>query len=148
MRRQEDVLLAHVKLCTLYGRTETYRQLIFKAVYKSSSTARRGCRNRVRTAHRGAFEERQFKALEDAIVKLFAFYEQERAGVPNEPNVLTQVAGKHDHSNRKVEPRFYKPFIESLIDCVCGPMAQTELIFDPQCRDDSDAGRGFEASGT
>ena len=48
------------------------------------------------------------------------------------------MAGAHDHSNRKVEPHFYKPFIESLIECVCGPLAQTELIFDPQCRDDSD----------
>ena len=139
VRRQEDVSLAHVR--ESYARCMDVQKhtgnSFFKAVYKKFFD-RMKVAETVFGRRIEEFEERQFKALENAIVGLFAFYEQERAGVPNEPNVLTQVAGAHDHSNRKVEPYFYKPFIESLIECVCGPLAQTELIFDPQCRDDSD----------
>src|ERR1700712_4285078 len=81
---------------------------------------------------------RQYEILENALVMLFAFYEQERAGEPNEPNVLSQVARNHDRGHRKIGMDFYAPFSEALIETACGVVSDggAAVAFDPKCRGD------------
>jgi len=86
VRRQEDVTLAHVR--ESYARCMDVQKhtgnSFFKAVYKKFFD-RMKVAETVFGRRIEEFEERQFKALENAIVGLFAFYEQERAGVPTSP---------------------------------------------------------------
>lgn len=133
VRRQEDVLLARVR--------ESYAHCLkerapngagfFESVYDNFFARRNDAR-----ALFASFDERQYKILQNALVGLFAFYEQERAGEPSEPNVLTQVAQMHDRQHKKVAMDFYAPFSEALVDTACGSADDPKAAFDPRCRDD------------
>lgn len=63
--------------------------------------------------------ERQHKLLRHAIGLLLSF-----PGEPeSEPTILTRLAERHSRGDLNVDPSFYPPFLESLIDTVrrCDP---------------------------
>lgn len=133
VRRQEDVALARVR--------ESYNRCLaeqaasgkgfFEAVYREFFARRPDAQAMFQNL--GA---RQYEILQSAVIGLFAFYEQERAGEPNEPNVLSQVAQHHDRSHQKIGMDFYAPFSEALVDTACGTVADPVAAFDPKCRGD------------
>lgn len=59
---------------------------------------------------------KQHKLLRHAIGLLLA-YPGEREG---EPNILSRLAERHSRRDLAIEPSFYGPFLESLIDTVRG----------------------------
>ncbi len=106
-------------------------------------------RNYFEAVYRGFFEREpsaqskftrlgapQYEILETALVRLFAFYEQERGDEPNEPNVLSQMATAHDRRHRDIGTHFYAPFRDALVDAACGG-AEPATAFDPRCRFDA-----------
>lgn len=134
VRRQEDVMLARVR--------ESFNRCL--------AEQQAAGRNFFEASYRLFFERRkdaeplfkqmgpaQYENLQNAVVGLFAFYEQERVREPNEPNVLTQVAQRHDRGHLKIGLDFYAPFTESLIDTACGLQDAPHLAFDPRCRADA-----------
>lgn len=133
VRSQEDVALARVRdsyARCLAEQTATGRSF-FEAIYKTFFTRRPDAEP--------LFEnmgQRQYEVLENAIVSLFAFYSQERVRTPNEPNVLTQTAQKHDRHHRRIGLDFYQPFVESIIDTACGTANSEARVFDARCRGD------------
>ena len=130
VRRQEDVILARVRESythCLEAQAASGRSF-FESVYKRFFAQRSDARELF-----GELGERQYKILENAVVTLFAFYEQERGGAPNEPNVLTQVAQHHDRSHKKVGMDFYAPFCDALIDSACGTPESPVDAFDSRC---------------
>lgn len=133
VRRQEDVLLAYVR--ESYARCMAEQaatgRSFFKAVYNAFFAQREDAKPLFKN-----LGQRQYEILENAVVSLFAFYEQERTSPPNEPNVLTQAAKKHGRHEWKIGLDFYAPFIKSLIDTACGTPTSTDFIFDPRCRCD------------
>ncbi len=58
--------------------------------------------------------DRQRKLLRHAIGLLLSF-PTERAG---EPNILSRLAERHSRKDLAIDPSFYGPFLESLIDTV------------------------------
>jgi hemoglobin-like flavoprotein len=58
--------------------------------------------------------DRQRRLLRHAIGLLLSF-PSERAG---EPNILTRLAERHSRKDLAIEPSFYGPFLESLVDTV------------------------------
>lgn len=58
--------------------------------------------------------ERQRRLLRHAIGLLLSF-PAEREG---EPNILTRLADRHGRRDLSVDPSFYPPFLESLVDTV------------------------------
>lgn len=136
VRRQEDMILSRVR--------ESYKRCLenrssggvgfIEAMYAAFFALRPDAR--ALFANLGA---RQYEIFEKAVVDLFAFYDRERANEPNEPNVLTQVAQKHDRRNYNVALDFYGPFRDALIDTACGPPDHSELAYDPKCRGDAGA---------
>lgn len=137
VRRQEDMILSRVresyKRC-LENRSSSGGVGFIEAMYAAFFALRPDAR--AMFANLGA---RQYEIFEKAVVDLFAFYDRERANEPNEPNVLTQVAQKHDRRNYNVALDFYGPFRDALIDTACGPPDHSELAYDPKCRGDASA---------
>ena len=133
VRRQEDVILARVRESYAHCLEEQAAsgRSFFGSVYASFFARRADAR-----AMFGELGERQYKILENALVGLFAFYEQERNGKPNEPNVLSQVAQQHDRSHKKVGMDFYAPFSEALVEAACGTPKVPADAFDTRCRAD------------
>ena len=66
--------------------------------------------------------------LKEAVLLLFAFAQQHDDAA--EPNVLSRIAASHP----MVAPRFFAPFVASLVDTVCGDPATGQAAFDPECR--------------
>jgi len=58
--------------------------------------------------------DRQRKLLRHAIGLLLSF-PSERDG---EPNILTRLADRHSRRDLAIEPRFYGPFLETLVETV------------------------------
>lgn len=71
---------------------------------------------------------RQHGMLKEAVLLLFAFAQQHDDAA--EPNVLSRIAASHP----MVAPRFFAPFVASLVDTVCGDPATGQAAFDPECR--------------
>jgi serine/threonine protein kinase len=132
VRRQEDVALTSVR--DSYDRCmEEQRRTgksFFEAFYKTFFERRQDAVPLFENL--GA---RHNEILEKTVLGLFSFYEQERARAPNEPNVLTDVAQKHDRQHRNIGLDFYAPFTEALIDTACGAPSSSAYVFDPRCRD-------------
>lgn len=139
VRRQEDVALTRVRESyarCLAEQAATGRSF-FEAAYKIFFGRRPDARKLFKT-----MGPRQHEMLQNAIVSLFAFYEQERVRQPNEPNVLTHTAQKHDRHHLRIGFDFYAPFVESIIDTACGATGATGAetdVFDPRCRGDEAA---------
>lgn len=133
VRSQEDVILARVRESYAHclNQQDSSGNSFFGAVYDNFFARRADARLLFQN-----FGPRQYEILQNALVSLFAFYEQERASEPTEPNVLTQVAQRHDRHHKKVSMDFYAPFSEALVDTACGTPADATAAFDPRCRDD------------
>jgi serine/threonine protein kinase len=138
VRRQEDIALTRVresyKRC-LAEQKRTKRSF-FEAVYKIFFERRPDAQEKFQN-----LGPRQFEVLENAIVSLFAFYEQERVRQPNEPNVLTKTAQKHDRHNLQIGLDFYSPFVDSIIDTACGATGAEAFVFDKRCRGGNESAR-------
>lgn len=137
VRRQEDMILARVR--------ESYKRCLerqatgagfFETVYRNFFELRPDAR-----AMFTKMDQRQYEILERAVVDLLAFYEQERASEPDEPNVLTQVAKTHSRQDKNVALDFYGPFCDALMNTACGTVANSESAFDPKCRGDASTQR-------
>ena len=72
--------------------------------------------------------QRQHSMLKQAVLLLFAFAKQQDANV--EPNLLSRIAATH----AAIPPRFYAPFLESLVVTVCGNPDGGLAPFDDECR--------------
>ena len=66
--------------------------------------------------------------LKQAVLLLFAFAKQQDASV--EPNLLSRIAATH----AAIPPRFYAPFLESLVVTVCGSPDGGLAPFDDECQ--------------
>lgn len=75
--------------------------------------------------------QRQYKMLKQAILLLFAFIEQSEL---EEPNILSRIAESHAHM--MIPAKFYKPFLEALINTVCGNSPRNLPPFDPRCKEE------------
>ena len=72
--------------------------------------------------------QHQHSMLKQSVLLLFAFAKQCDATV--EPNRLSRIAASH----AAIPPRFYAPFLESLVVTVCGSPDGTSAPFDDECR--------------
>lgn len=133
VRSQEDVVLARVRESYSHCLSEQSAtgKSFFEAVYNNFFARRADAKLLFQN-----FGPRQYEILQNAVVSLFAFYEQERASEPTEPNVLTQVAQRHDRQHKRVAMDFYAPFSEALVDTACGSATDAAAAFDPHCRED------------
>jgi hypothetical protein len=144
VRGQEDVVLARVResYARCLNEQAARGMSFFEATYKAFFARRSDAQPLFE--HLGP---RQYEILENALVGLFSFYEQERARTPNEPNVLSQVARKHDRHHLRIGLDFYAPFAESIVDTACGSTAASvEFVFDPKCRDHAGGARDIRAA--
>ena len=79
--------------------------------------------------HFGAADwQRQHSMLKQAVLLLFAFARQHDANA--EPNLLSRIAASH----AAIKPRFYAPFLDSLVVTVCGSPDGRLAPFDDECR--------------
>jgi hypothetical protein len=141
MRRQEDIALARAResldrcLAQQAATGRGFAQAVYSSLFERRPDAR------------GAFADigpSQYAILENAVVELFAFYEQERGRVPREPNVLTHMARTHDRGHRAIALDLYAPFTDALVSAACGSALAPAL--DPKCALDADEARSIEAA--
>ena len=138
VRRQEDVALTRVResydrcLAEQAATGRSFCEAVYKIFFERRPEAQALFQN---------MGPRQFEVLENAILSLFAFYEQERVRQPNEPNVLTKTAQKHDRHHLNIGLHFYSPFVESIIDTACGATGAEAVVFDPRCRGGDESAR-------
>lgn len=84
-------------------------------------------------AHFGAEDwPRQYRLLKEAVLLLLAFHEQ--GGDAAEPNVLSRIAASH----RTIPAVLYAPFLDALVQTLCGDTAEGIEPADPLCRSPRD----------
>jgi hypothetical protein len=141
MRRQEDIALTRAResfdrcLAHQAATGRGFAQAVYESLFDRRPDARR------------AFVDigpKQYAILENAIVALFAFYEQEHGRAPREPNVLTHMARSHDHNHRGIALDFYAPFTDALVGAACGSAPGS--AFDVRCGRSADEARVIEAA--
>jgi hypothetical protein len=71
---------------------------------------------------------RQHRLLKEAVLLLLAFHQQGDDSA--EPNVLSRIAASH----RAVPASLYQPFVDALVQTLCGDPGQDIEPFDPLCR--------------